>query len=966
MGCPRPVFHAFVASVILACFSAILPPNVALADVVAWEYIDPHNPDLGKQPSTTVLVPGKDPVPGVNLWARHLNRAWLSRFDLTGAILIRASIGDAALTGSTLDGADLTGVHGVGADLSKASFVGAQMRGASLGGADLSNADFTNADLGALNITQSGAVGAIFDHTNLAGATLSGVDCTHASFVGSRLERVHFVDTVLVNTDLTNADFHGADFSRSNLTGALITGANFAGTANADFGISNILITASGQARTLHAVNLSHFNLAGVDLSDFDLTDAVLHRCTLSSANLSGARITGAELDDDALTTAQITSTASFAARDLSGVIIPRASAVSFDSADLSRFDLAGATIIASFANADLSGADLTNARLGLITGANLTGATIVGARLGGVSFAQVQATSSFQQGTLAGFVFPNDVSGWNLANLDLTGAILASANVTDADLTGSIVLGARLRRLTRSQLESTASWQQKDLRAVNLNGANCAGFDLSGQDLTGAQMRNAVLAGANLAGADLSGADLQGANLTSADLSDADLTGAALTFARVAEADFTGTIIKDAYFGRVRGFTFAQLHSAASYESDDLGDITLNRQDFSRQDLRGMTLVDADLDDSLLTNASLRNTNLTNGVLSGADITGADLTGAKIDGASLVDTGVTFAQFRSTETARHRDLSGIGLARLDLTGWDLSDKYLARATFNSTDLTNATFAHSDLTGPQRTTFAANGKGTDFEGARLQGLRFVGPEGGLRGAVLTDADLRDAGATFTLLANATDTSGTIYPNGTVPSGIVIEPGQSYRLWDFNLRPWYVLEYQRHSITVQGAFSIAPGGMLRVVFDDPRWNGTIRFRLPAPSVVHLDGALSLEFNPDTVSDPGALAGRTFDLFDWHGVTIDGRFADIVTPPGTVWDLSRLYTTGKVTLVAKPASPCVADINADGDVNTFDFAILAANFGHTDVIPYTRGDLDGNGTVDMSDYLVLLTSFGCVQK
>jgi hypothetical protein len=46
---------------------------------------------------------------------------------------------------------------------------------------------------------------------------------------------------------------------------------------------------------------------------------------------------------------------------------------------------------------------------------------------------------------------------------------------------------------------------------------------------------------------------------------------------------------------------------------------------------------------------------------------------------------------------------------------------------------------------------------------------------------------------------------------------------------------------------------------------------------------------------------SLVGRTFDLFDWTGVTPTGTFA--VSSPYT-WNLSNLYTAGEVTLTAIP--------------------------------------------------------------
>ena len=42
---------------LVSLFFAILDPN-ARADIFQWEYINPANPGLGKQPSTTLCVDG--------------------------------------------------------------------------------------------------------------------------------------------------------------------------------------------------------------------------------------------------------------------------------------------------------------------------------------------------------------------------------------------------------------------------------------------------------------------------------------------------------------------------------------------------------------------------------------------------------------------------------------------------------------------------------------------------------------------------------------------------------------------------------------------------------------------------------------------------------------------------------------------------------------------------------------------
>ncbi len=88
---------------------------------------------------------------------------------------------------------------------------------------------------------------------------------------------------------------------------------------------------------------------------------------------------------------------------------------------------------------------------------------------------------------------------------VDLRGADLRGANLSDADLRGADLRGANL---------SDADLRGADLRGADLRGANLSDADLRGADLRGANLSDADLRGADLRGADLSGTNLRGANL--------------------------------------------------------------------------------------------------------------------------------------------------------------------------------------------------------------------------------------------------------------------------------------------------------------------------------------------------------------------------------------------------------------------------------------------------------------------
>lgn len=67
----------------------------------------------------------------------------------------------------------------------------------------------------------------------------------------------------------------------------------------------------------------------------------------------------------------------------------------------------------------------------------------------------------------------------------------------------------------------------------------------------------------------------------------------------------------------------------------------------------------------------------------------------------------------------------------------------------------------------------------------------------------------------------------------------------------------------------------------------------------------------------------------------------------------------YIAGASALLT-PITP--GDLNADGNVNITDLAMLLSNFGVTSDAAYAQGDISGDGAVSLSDLGVLLAAFG----
>jgi len=58
---------------------------------------------------------------------------------------------------------------------------------------------------------------------------------------------------------------------------------------------------------------------------------------------------------------------------------------------------------------------------------------------------------------------------------------------------------------------------------------------------------------------------------------------------------------------------------------------------------------------------------------------------------------------------------------------------------------------------------------------------------------------------------------------------------------------------------------------------------------------------------------------------------------------------------------PANALLGDLDGNGTVNFPDFLVLAENFGN-EVSQYSAGDVDCNGTVQFPDFLTLAENFG----
>jgi len=223
------------------------------------------------------------------------------------------------------------------------------------------------------------------------------------------------------------------------------------------------------------------------------------------------------------------------------------------------------------------------------------------------------------------------DLSKGSFDESDLRGVDLRYANLFGADLSKTNLNGAKLGHT--------------NIKNANFNGANLVGVNLSNMDLTGTVLTNSNLAGVNLSGVDLSNKDLTGTiltqsnltevNLDGVDLRDLDLTGVNLTGVDLSNKDLTGTILTQSNLTEVNldGVDLRDL---------DLTGVNLTGVDLSNKDLTGTVLFYSNLTGANLDGVNISNKDLTGANLSRVDLSNKDLTGTILKDAKIIQISIS------------------------------------------------------------------------------------------------------------------------------------------------------------------------------------------------------------------------------------------------------------------------------------------------------------------------------------
>jgi hypothetical protein len=196
-----------------------------------------------------------------------------------------------------------------------------------------------------------------------------------------------------------------------------------------------------------------------------------------------------------------------------------------------------------------------------------------------------------------------------------------------------------------------------------------------------------------------------------------------------------------------------------------------------------------------------------------------------------------------------------------------------------------------------------------------------------------------------------------------------EAGDANPTWQVLLSDSYAFD----SVTVynrgasEGTLSCCPSRLRDITIQIVQFDGDVTTDFTGGVVVSSSNLLNAENvlgggtntdGPVSLSDePGGAVGNLIRVIRTVDDDLSGTGGEGNADEGSVLSIDLVAARGTVV----GGSDLPADIDGDGEVGFSDFLILSDNFGN-EVEPGTDGDIDGNGVVDFTDFLILSDTFG----
>jgi T5SS/PEP-CTERM-associated repeat protein len=393
-------------------------------------------------------------------------------------------------------------------------------------------------------------------------------------------------------------------------------------------------------------------------------------------------------------------------------------------------------------------------------------------------------------------------------------------------------------------------------------------------------------------------------------------------------------------------GFGILNIEQNGTVDTD--GPLSLRQN--GTVNLNGGTL---ELDSLTLAGGTL---NFNTGTVRFADTVGQTLTGSILD--EVVGTD------RTLVAGQTLDVDGLAIMGGDLRvdGGRFEVGSISSSNFAFVDFDRGTFAltNSGLVIDTNGLFGSNATFTQDQNLEVTSSVFVEPDAELTiiggysaGQTVNEGDvvfispsgIKNVDGAFQAIGNTTVVGNTRFRDPVSGPGNFFGPGVAI------FTGGYFPGNSPGIVTFEGDVQFAQTNVLEIELGGTALGEFDRLEILGD--LTLGGTMEIASFNDFVPQPG----DAFEVFTYAGLA--GAFDSITSLiPGLSFSLDL---SGSVGILTVDSTQIPGDANGDGIVNLSDFLILRRNFGNDDA-GFADGDFNGDGRVNLSDFLILRRNFG----